>query len=130
MIDKYNLSNNVILLGYQNNIGRLLNDCDIFVHPSYKEGFGIAVAEAMHAGKPIIVSCAGALPELIINQKNGLVVTPHNPEEWVQAILSLLNKSNYASELGKNAKVKAKEFYSFQNFVNSYNNFYEEILSR
>ena len=83
IIRSNNLEDNVFLLGYRSNIGGLLSQCDIFVHPAYQEGFGIAVAEAMMAEKPIIVANAGALPELIENEKTGLIVDPFNDEEWV-----------------------------------------------
>lgn len=127
-IDKLNLNKNVFLLGYQKNIGELLKTCDIFVHPCYAEGFGIAVAEAMLEGKPIVVSNAGALPELIENRKSGLVVAPFDAAAWAEAINELVTNTSFASEIGENARVKAEEKYSVDVFVENYEHLYRALL--
>ncbi|MDY6905428.1 MAG: glycosyltransferase family 4 protein [Thermodesulfobacteriota bacterium] len=127
-ISASSLDRNVFLLGYQENIGSLLNQCDIFLHPAYAEGFGIAVAEAMYAKKPIIVSNAGALPELIENNRSGLVVDPFDATEWANAIMQLINNTALAEELATNAKQKAEKYFSVVQFVSSYNAFYTKLL--
>ncbi len=121
------LEDNFILLGYKKNIGDLLNQADAFVHPCYIEGFGIAVTEAMIAEKPIIVSNSGALPELIENEKTGLVVDPFKPEEWAEAIIKLKENPTLASTLAKNSKIKAETEFSVNKFVNNYNKLYQNL---
>lgn len=128
LINKYDLNDHVFLLGNQCNIGGLLNDCDIFAHPSYNEGFGIAVAEAMHAGKPIVVSNAGALPELIEHNKSGLIVNPFKADEWADSILLLLGDNCLAEELGRNAKIRANSEFSVEKYSTNYAKFYKSIL--
>ncbi len=116
------------LLGNQSNIGGLLNECDVFVHPSYEEGFGIAVAEAMHAEKPIIVSNAGALPELIDNEISGLIVDPHNAEEWANAMVKILENPTIAKSYAKKAKEKAERDFSVEKYTTSYERFYQNLF--
>lgn len=128
MIINYNLTKHVFLLGYQVNIGHLLDACDIFVHPAYAEGFGIAVAEAMLAEKPIIVANAGALPELIEHEKTGIITDPFNPEEWANAILRLIDNYNHAKNLGRNAKIKAENDFSIQRYAENLDQFYNTLL--
>tara|TARA_B110000902_G_C14244903_1_gene563902 strand:+ start:842 stop:1921 length:1080 start_codon:yes stop_codon:yes gene_type:complete len=128
LIIEYNLKNKVILLGYQKNIGRLLDTCDIFVHPAYAEGFGIVIPEAMHASKPIIVSNAGALPELIEHEKTGLIVDPFKPQEWADAIERLINDENFATKLALSAKAVAKTKYTKEMFCDNYLKLYNSIL--
>jgi len=129
LIKQFNLGKNIFLLGYKTNVGYFLKECDIYVHPAYAEGFGIAVAEAMIEAKPIIVSNAGALPELIENKKSGLVVDAFNEKEWANAIEYLIKNPEYAKQLGLNAKERAKKMFSKENFVKNYENFYKEILN-
>ncbi len=119
-----NITNNISILGYQKNIGDLLNQAKIFVHPSHKEGFGIAVAEAMMAGKPIIVSNAGALPELIEDGKSGMVVDPFDATAWADSILKLIDDKNLANDMALNAKQRAKEKFSVKQFVSEYEKLY------
>lgn len=123
-IKKLDLTEHVYLLGYQKNIGKLLKNCNIFVHPAYAEGFGIAIAEAMMEGKPIIVSDAGALPELIVNNKSGLTVSPHDANAWANAILRLIKDDELADRLASNAKVIAEERFSVQKYVDNYERLY------
>jgi glycosyltransferase involved in cell wall biosynthesis len=127
-IERLNLKEYIHLLGYQENIGGLLNNCDIYVHPCYKEGFGIAVAEAMHSQKPIIVSDAGALPELIDHEKTGLIATAHDPNAWANAIIRLIENPKLAEDLAYNAKIKAQIEFSIERFVNNYAFMYQSIL--
>lgn len=130
MIRNYELQDNIFLLGYQSNVGAILNNCNLFVHPSFKEGFGIAVAEAMIAQKPIIVSDAGALPELIDHEHSGLIVPPDDAQAWSDAILRLMRNPKIAENLAFNAKVKAQNEFSINRFVNDYNSLYHSILAK
>lgn len=127
-IKDYSLGNNIFLMGYQKNIGALLNSCDIFVHPAYAEGFGIAIAEAMFAEKPIIVADAGALPELIENEKSGLVVEATNAQAWVEAILDLINNKDYANNLAISAKKRAEQTFSIKSYVKNYEELYLKLM--
>lgn len=129
LIKLNDLEDNVFLLGYRSNIGGLLKQCDIFVHPSFAEGFGIAVTEAMMAEKPIIVANAGALPELIKNEKTGLIVDPYNAEAWADAIIRLKNDKIFANQLAHNAKKKAEAEFSIEKFVANYEQLYHKLLN-
>ena len=129
LIKAYSLQKKVFLLGYQENVGKLLNDCDIFVHPAYAEAFGIVVPEAMLAQKPIIVSNAGALPELIEHEKTGLIVEPHNPRDWADAIIQLTENPEFSSQLAKNAEKSATERFSYNKFCGEYEKLYNILLN-
>jgi len=128
LIEKYSLQEHVFLLGYQTDIGGLIDQCDIFVHPAYEEGFGIAVAEAMISEKPIIVSNAGALTELIENDVSGLVVDPFNAEKWADAIIYLINNLGIARNLAVNAKRRAEELFSIDRFCKNYETLYNNLM--
>jgi len=122
------LENNVILKGKQKDVGTWLKKCDIFVHPAYAEGFGVATAEAMLAEKPIILSNAGAHPELIKNEESGLIVDPFDAKEWAFAINRLLKEKEFSKKLSYNAKIRAQELYSIDSYVSSYDNLYNNIM--
>ncbi|MFL9610282.1 glycosyltransferase [Methylobacillus sp. Pita2] len=53
--------------------------CDVFIMPSRWEGFGLAALEAMRAGKPVIATDVGGLPELVENKVNGFVIPADSP---------------------------------------------------
>lgn len=127
-IHHYKLSEQIFLLGYQKNIGAMLDQADIYVHPAYAEGFGIALAEAMIAGKASIVSNAGALPELIDNNKSGIIVDPFDTNAWVDAIIELTQNKNKRETLGSAAQLKAENDFSVNSYVDNYQQLYHTLL--
>ncbi|MDY6854428.1 MAG: glycosyltransferase family 4 protein [Thermodesulfobacteriota bacterium] len=89
---------------------------DIFILPSLSEGFGIVLLEAMSFGLPIIATRAGAIPELVRDGENGLLVPSQNPQALADAIESLLQSPNLRAEYGRNGYNFAqdkREFYSW-----------------
>lgn len=130
MINNYKISEYVTLLGYQSNVGGLLNQCDVFVHPAYAEGFGIVIPEAMMSNKPIIVSDKGALPELIINKKSGLVVNAHKPSEWVEAILKIIDDKKYSNLLAEQALKRANEYFTVEKYCKNYEELYKNTVEQ
>ncbi len=66
----------VRFLGRQDNVAELLNITDIVVIPSLAEGFSLTCLEAMVAGRPVIATKVGGVPELIEDGKNGLLGEP------------------------------------------------------
>ncbi len=129
LVEKYCLNDHVFLLGNQNSIGKLLETADVYLHPAYAEGFGIAVAEAMMAGKPIIAANAGALPELIKDGHSGFLVNPHNAEDWAEKIIYFINNKELSNKIVKNAIDIAEREFSIINFIDNYNKLYETLLS-
>jgi glycosyltransferase involved in cell wall biosynthesis len=128
-IEKFNLCNYVKLLGYKSNVGEYLKKTTIYVHPSNMEGFGIAVVEAMLAKKLVIVSNAGALPEVVINNESGVLVNYNDPVEWEEKICQLLQNEDKRNELALNGYERAKKLFLIEVYVEKLDNLYEELLS-
>lgn len=87
----------------------------IFVLPSYTEGFPNVILESMACGCGIVATNVGAIPEMLNIKSNkpcGICVSPQNKEELKVAILSLLNNSHLTMEYGKNAMNRVNSEYS------------------
>jgi glycosyltransferase involved in cell wall biosynthesis len=110
LIKKYNLENNVFLLGRIPDAYRYLKAFDIFVLPSLKEGFPWIILEAMAAEVPIISTNVGAIPEIIENGVDGLLVEPKNSQALAKKIIWLIKNQEKAKEMTIKAKEKLKEF--------------------
>lgn len=82
----------VEFLGWQDKQGvaAQLNACDAVVMPSRWEGFGLVAVEAMRAGKPVIASAIGGLPEIVLHDITGHLVQPDNAHA-LAATLATLN---------------------------------------
>lgn len=82
---------------------------DIIVFPSlFSEGCPLSMLEAMAMQKTIIASRAGAIPEIIRDRENGLLVNPGSSEEIAQAISALIENPTLRTRLGKNAAQTAR----------------------
>lgn len=77
------------------------NACDIFVLPSLREGLGFSSAEAMACKKPVIASNTGGIPEIVINNKTGILVEPGNAEEIRAAIQRLMTSKELQKKLAE-----------------------------
>ncbi|MEQ8384381.1 MAG: glycosyltransferase [Coleofasciculus sp. A1-SPW-01] len=101
----------------------LLQGSDIFVLPSFSENFGVAVAEAMAAGLPVIVTPGVQISPEIAEAKAGLVVEG-DVETLADAIATLLNSPHLRHELGENGKRLVSHRYSWkviaQNLISVY----------
>lgn len=85
-----------------------MKNSDLFIYPSYIENGCNAVQEAMLLGMPVICTAAGGVPSIIDNGKTGLLVQPGDSFAMAGAILELINNSDYAKNLGKNAREKTQ----------------------
>jgi len=119
-IAKYNLEKNVFLLGKKTKASRYLKAFDIFVLPSVKEGFPFVILEAMSAEIPIIATTVGAIPEILENEKSGILVPPKNSKALVGAIIELLDSPQKQKNLAENAKQKLANFSLSQTLSQTY----------
>lgn len=121
-IAKLNLNEQIEFLGHldQTALRKYYRRCDIFVLPSLSEGFGRVIIEAMACGKPVIASAIGGVPELIKNNKTGLLVQPGNVEDIATKIEHLLKNEKLRVEIGKRGKGYVKDTYSNEKFFEKY----------
>ena len=91
LIKKYNLEDKFFLIGRVPNAPRYLKAFDIFVLPSVKEGFPWVLLEAMAAEVPIISTKVGAVPEMIEDGKEGVLVPPKDSAALAKKISQLLS---------------------------------------
>jgi glycosyltransferase involved in cell wall biosynthesis len=91
----------------------LLQDADIFVLPSYYENFGIAVAEAMVAGIPVVISDQVHIWDAV-QQADAGWITPCKIEDLTQVLREAIQNSAARKEKGNNARQLALKTYSWQ----------------
>ncbi len=91
IIDRNNLGDRVAFHGFldRQRLSELYQKTDIFVLPSLSEGYGMALAEALSFGLPIVASDVAAIPEMVEDGINALLVKPKNPRALAEAIRKL-----------------------------------------
>jgi glycosyltransferase involved in cell wall biosynthesis len=94
---------NIKFLGSRQDIPDLLSTIDIFVLSSEMEGLPVAMLEAMAASRPVVATRVGAIPQVIQDGHNGLLISPHDPTGLAKAILTLIGDSTLRESLGREA---------------------------
>jgi glycosyltransferase involved in cell wall biosynthesis len=110
LISSYRLEGYVYLVGAVKAASQYLPGLDIFVLSSVKEGLPYTILEAKAAGRPIVATRVGGVPELIEADKSGLTVEPKTVDQLARAINTLLEDKNLAVRLSKTAAADAGEF--------------------
>ncbi len=106
-----------------------LSCIDIFVLPSVKEGLGLALLEAMSAGKPCVGSDIGGISDIIEDGINGCLVPVGDTEAIGGAILRLLDDKVLSEEMGRRGKEIVKEKFSIDLMANKMIKLYQEVIS-
>lgn len=122
------IQQNVIFLGNRKDIPAILSAMDIFVFPSLWEGFGIALIEAMAAGKPIIASDIPPIREIVNSEKVGILVPPKNSDAIADSIELLLHNKNLAENISNTVKERAFSTFNIENTTKQYTELFTSIL--
>ena len=102
--DTLGIRDNVVFAGFRTDIENMYEAFDIVAFPTYYEALGYIPYEAFYYRKPLIASLTGGIPELVINEYNGLVVPPAMVDEWANGILRLINDTALSCKLADNGK--------------------------
>lgn len=128
IISRLKIDHRVMLLGYQEDIPKLLKCVEIFVLPSITEAFGLVLLEAMAAQLPILSTKAGGIPEIIQHMKSGLLVEPGNTQELTDGLNELLRNSALSQKIAFVGLHHVKEF-SARSMAEKTQAVYDKVLS-
>jgi glycosyltransferase involved in cell wall biosynthesis len=121
LIRELQLSDRVKMLGMRRDIPELLAQLDLFAWPAFHlEGFGIALAEAMAAGVPIVATDVGACREVLDGGRCGLLVAPNSPEALASGICQVLADPTGARLRAAAAKQRALADFSVAAMAQAY----------
>jgi glycosyltransferase involved in cell wall biosynthesis len=106
------ISDRVHFGGFQKDVRPFLHEIDLFVHPSYREPFGLSIAEAMAMRKPVVACGTGGVPEIITHGADGLLVEERSAEAVASAMQTLLNDPELCRRLGNRGRETVRERFS------------------
>ena len=110
IIDEFNLTDRVKLLGYRTDVAELYAASDVFVFPSFREGLGLAAIEAMAFGLPLIVADNRGTRDFCEKGINGFVCNPSLSNEFAKAIECILTDDSLKANMSQANIQKAKNF--------------------
>lgn len=124
------LSDRVVFAGVRRDVAGLLPLMDVFVLPSLYEGFGIAIVEAMAAGRPVVATVVGGIPEVVVPGETGLLVPPGDPGALGDAIAQLVNHPEPARLMGARGRERARDRFSIESAVTRHEDLYAGLTAK
>lgn len=135
LISELGLTKNIVLAGKIEN--KELPDyyaaADVFVGPSIvtkkgdTEGLGVVFLEALASGTCVIGSNVGGVPDIIKNNKTGLLVKEKDPRELAEAIIKVLSDAKLRDKLARQGQRYIKANFSWDNIAERFDNMIKEI---
>lgn len=128
LISQMGLQETVVLLGRRGDVIDLLPGFDVAVCCSDHEGSPISVIEYMEAARPIVVTRVGGNPDLIEDEKEGLVVEPGDHRALAHAIACLLGDRQFGERLGAAAQARRRREFTMEAMCERLEALYLELL--
>jgi glycosyltransferase involved in cell wall biosynthesis len=123
------ITERVIFTGMRSDIPGLLAAMDIFALSSISEGLPVSLLEAMAAGKPIVATRVGGIPEAVTDRRECLLVEPGDAKALADGIMELIRKPDLAAELGRRAGERVLAEYSIQATARKLEEIYSSLLA-
>ncbi|MDP1623928.1 MAG: glycosyltransferase family 4 protein [Bacteroidales bacterium] len=105
----------------------LYSDADIYVFPTHFDSFGLVLLEAMQFGLPIITTNVGAIPEIIIDGVNGIIVEKGHPERIAEEIIKLLKDPMLRQEMKKTNLAAFEAKFTTEKFSDRMVDFFDSL---
>jgi glycosyltransferase involved in cell wall biosynthesis len=121
------VSEKVWFLGWRDDIHEILPLLDIFVLPSLNEGMGRVLVEAMAAGRPIVASNVGGIPDLVYHGENGVLVPPADHRALARELEMLISDPDMRRRMGDKGRTLAVQ-YGTDSMVQKVDRLYLDVL--
>jgi glycosyltransferase involved in cell wall biosynthesis len=128
-VEARGLQSRVRFAGWQRDLAALYATCDLIALVSRNEGTPVAIIEAMAAGRAVVATAVGGVPDLVEHQHTGLLVPPGSSAAITAAILSLLHDPSLRGMLGARARDQARNRFRRERLVDDIERLYVALRS-
>ena len=129
-VASHQLEQQVEFLGWVTEKTPVYQDADIFCVPSIFEAFGLVFAEAGLYELPTVATTVEGIPEVVINEKTGYLVSPQRPDLLAEKLVYLLDNPHECYRLGAAAKEYVLANFTKERMAEEYEKLYRQSLSR
>jgi glycosyltransferase involved in cell wall biosynthesis len=130
VVSEQGLEERVLLTGPRDDVPDMLAAMDVAVLSSDYEGSPLSVLESMDAGKPIVATRVGGIPEFIEDGVHGVLVPPRDEEALATAVRGVLGDMDAARKMGARARERCRREFSLDRTLERLEGLYEELHSR
>jgi glycosyltransferase involved in cell wall biosynthesis len=129
MIVSRGLGEHVLLAGPRTDASAIVAASDLVVLPSHEEGFPNSILEGMAAGKAVVATNVGGIPEAVADGETGILVPPRDPAALAKALLSLLTNPDRARRMGTAGRGRVTAMFTIDRMISSVERAYEALLA-
>jgi glycosyltransferase involved in cell wall biosynthesis len=104
----------------------LYRQADILLFPTVREGFGLAAAEAMACGLPVVATDCSSIPELVVDDKGGFLCRVGDTRQFAARINELAESASLRQQMGEYNRARVEEKFTLQRMLNEYRALFEE----
>lgn len=130
IVNMKSLEDNIEIVGWIdfNKKRELLSKVSTIILPSYNEGLPMALLEGMAAGKAVISTDVGGIPELVVHNENGFIIKPGDIDALEEAISILINRSKIIKEFSNNNIKKINQSFNRKKMHEKLSEYYVEVI--
>ena len=129
LVDQLGLNGRVFFLGWRQDLDRIYADLDLVVLTSRNEGSPVSLIEAMAAGRAVVATRVGGVPDLVEDGVTGLLVPLENSHALVDAMSSLLEDPERRRVFGERGQKRVYPAYSAERLLGDMDQLYKDLLS-
>jgi len=104
-------------------------EADILLFPTVREGFGLAAAEAMACGLPVVATNCSSLPELVVHGEGGYLCELANVDDFANRINELASSLSLRQEMGEHNRARVEKKFSLDRMIREYRELFERVTS-
>lgn len=128
LADKLGITHHLVFTGFRDDRADVYSAVDLVALTSGNEGLPVAVIEALSAGKSVMATRVGGVPELIEDGVTGFIAEPYNPASIADGFLRALDNPDKTAEMGRRAQDDAIRKYSISRLVGDLETLYQSLL--
>jgi glycosyltransferase involved in cell wall biosynthesis len=117
-----------LFLGYQEEVASFFAAFDVFVLPSANEGTPVTAIEALAAGKPVVATRVGGIPDVVRDGEDGFLVAAGDVEALGDRLADLATDHELRERMGEAARARVRERYSVERLVDDVDRLYRSLL--
>lgn len=129
-IRRHGWEDRIRLSGFLNDVPAVMSAIDLLLLPSFWEGFGIVLIEAMAAAKPVVTTAVSSMPEIVDDGRTGFLVPPGDAAALAARVCDLLQDQTKRRAFGLAARARAEKYFSLNTMMQKIENLFEQHAKR
>jgi L-malate glycosyltransferase len=130
LAQRYGLTDSVLFVGQVPNIADYLSVADLLLLPSETESFGLSALEALACEVPVIATCVGGLPEVVLDGQSGYLIEVGDIQTLAERALEILTDEIKQRTFGQRGRAHAVEQFNTERVIPQYVALYERVIDK